>query len=542
MSESGKERETRAQFVKEHEARLGGKTNKVLRSAMKHQSGRGSGEGRSQEEEGGVESSPLLTSTPPTVSKALVRLYPYLIIADKVLSITTWTNDDIWPSVLVVTGYITVVLYFQNMLRFFGHLVLVGTLWCYSLLDSFVENSIKEKPTLDDIVQVITRVNAKADLLLSPIAVLTGNDIKRLLFTTIFLSPLYVIITLFIFPPRRLLLFAGVYLLTYHSSWSIVSRKLLWRFKLVRLLVFYVTGLDLSGANKSQGIFAVVQNKVKKLSSHKGNTEDGKPIRFTYVLYENQRRWLGIGWTSNMLSYERAPWTDEFINEAPSPEQFKLPEENMEMSWRWVDRTWRLDMTNDGAIQLPSSRPRTTAQPNSDDGFIYYDNTWKKPSTEDSFSKYTRRRRWIRTAELLRGDTYDISGLASTTSSADVASQPVDAAGVVSAKPEGADAPSTILENVKDLESYRRKVSFNDQEDVHIIPPPKEAGFRRSSQAVIDDDEVDHGSSDQHQEQPVAMAVADRRKQPCEDANAAVAAAAATATASAAVPETKKNA
>ncbi|SCU87538.1 LAFA_0E07338g1_1 [Lachancea sp. 'fantastica'] len=513
MSESGKERETRAQFVKEPEARLGGETNKVLRSAMKHHGARGKDRGASEQEgdEEAVESSPLLTSTPPTVSKALVRLYPYLIIADKVLSITTWTNDDIWPSVLVVTGYITAVLYFQNMLRFFGHLVLVGTLWCYSLLDSFVEDSIKEKPTLDDIVQVITRVNAKADLLLSPIAVLTGNDIKRLLFTTIFLSPLYVIITLFIFPPRRLLLFAGVYLLTYHSSWSIVSRKLLWRFKLVRLLVFYVTGLDLSGANKSQGIFAAVQNKVKKLSSHRSSTDEGKPTRFTYVLYENQRRWLGIGWTSNMLSYERAPWTDEFINEAPSPEQFKLPEENMGMSWRWVDRTWRLDMTNDGAIQPPSSRPRTTAQPNSDDGYIYYDNTWKKPSTEDSFSKYTRRRRWIRTAELIGGDKYEVNTTTSTTSTAAVAAQPVDATGTVIAKTEGTEASSSILENVKELESYKRKVSFNEQDDVHIIPRSKEADFRRSSQALIDDSDNDD-SSQRDQGKYQTAAVVDRRK------------------------------
>ncbi|KAM3162721.1 Peroxisome-protein [Lachancea thermotolerans] len=482
MSEHPKERETRARFVEEPTARLGGKTNKVLRSALKNRGKKALGESEQEE----VESSPLLTSTPPTVSKALVRLYPYLIIADKVLSIITWTNDDIWPSVLVVVGYITSVLYFQNILKYFGHLVLVGILGCYSLLDMFVEESIKDRPTLDDIVHIITCVNAKADLLLSPIAVLTGNDVKRLLFTTIFLSPLYVIITLFIFPPRRLLLFGGVYLLTYHSAWSRVSRKLLWKFKLVRLLVFYITGLDLSGVNKNQGIFAAVQSKVKKMSSTRGISEEGKPIRFTYVLYENQRKWLGIGWTSNMLSYERAPWSDEFINEAPSPENFRLPEENMGMTWRWVDRTWRLDLTNDGAIQLPSSRPKTSAQPNSDEGFIYYDNTWKKPSTEDSFSKYTRRRRWIRTAELLRGDVLDVGGIMSSASAVDPTPQNVTVAGDT-AKPEGTEPPSTILENVKELESFRRKVSFNDTEDVHIIPSDEKT--RALQLAVTDEDE-----------------------------------------------------
>ncbi|SCW00981.1 LAFE_0D02410g1_1 [Lachancea fermentati] len=470
MSESAKEKETRAQFVEDSALRLGGNHTHLLRSAMKNKSHQVTPVFNADEEI--VESSPLLTSTPPTVSKALVKLYPYLIITNNILSVLTWTNDDIWPSVLMVVSYITAILYFQNILNYFGHLLLVGVLWCYSLLDRCVEESIRERPTLDDIVHIISCVNAKADLLLSPITVLTGNDIKRLLFTTVFLSPLYVIITLFILPPRRLLLIAGIYLLTYHSSWSRVTRKLLWKFKLVRLLVFYITGLDLGGINKNQGIFAAVQNKVKKISSTKGTSDDGKPIRFTYVLYENQRRWLGIGWTANMLSYERAAWTDEFLNEAPPPDQFKLPEENMGMTWRWVDRTWRLDMTNDGAIQLSSSRPRTTAQPNSDDGFIYYDNTWKKPSTEDSFSKYTRRRRWIRTAELIKNDAFDLNGVISSPPTAGVALQPIEAAGETNTTGHmnAHEESSTILENVKEMESSKRKVSFNDKKDVRIIP------------------------------------------------------------------------
>lgn len=109
----------------------------------------------------------------------------------------------------------------------------------------------------------------------------------------------------------------------------------------------------------------------------------------------------------SMLSYERTPWTDEFLNEAPSPENFHLPEETSSMVWRWVDKTWRLDMTNDGAIQVPNSKARTAADPSPDEGFIYYDNTWKKPSKEDSFSKYTRRRRWVRTAELIKASDFD---------------------------------------------------------------------------------------------------------------------------------------
>ncbi|CCH47091.1 Peroxisomal membrane protein PEX31 [Wickerhamomyces ciferrii] len=356
---------------------------------------------------GGVtktESSPLLSSTPVTVSKVLVKSYPYFVIADKLLSVLTWTNEDTWLSLLVVGIYATLVLYFESIVTYFGHILAVAILVAYSILSKHVETTLQSKPTLDDIVQLLTTVTVKADLFFNPITslALTSYDIKRLLFTTIFLSPLYVIITYFILTPRTLLLLLGLYCLTYHSIFSRVTRKVLWKFRLVRLLSFYLTGLDFGGINinKDSGIFAAV----KKVNERVGiKNKDGKPIVFTYVLYENQRRWLGIGWTPNLLSYERTAWTDEFLNESSPTDKFELPETEIGsgLVWRWVDKSWRLDLTNDGAFQLPSSKPRSTANPGIDDGFIYYDNTWKKPSTEDSFSKYTRRRRWIRTAELV---------------------------------------------------------------------------------------------------------------------------------------------
>ncbi|CAH01863.1 PEX28-32 family peroxisomal membrane protein [Kluyveromyces lactis] len=453
--------ETRAQFLDtdKDESKLSEKASHTLRSALKKQEKQKLG-GRETnfENSNGVESSPLLNSTPPTVSKALVKLYPYLVVCNEFLGLLTWTSDDIWKSVLMVICYIAVILYFQVVVRYFGHFLFVGLLWGYSALDTFVETTIKEKPTLDDIVHIISCVYTKADLLLSPLSVWTGNDIKRILLTMAFLSPVYVIVSIFIFSSQKLVLIAGVYVLTYHSSWSVVTRRLLWKLKVVRLLVFYITGLDLSGVNKHQGgIFAAVHKKVKNLSSSSIGTDadDGKPIRFTYVLYENQRRWLGIGWTANMLTYERSSWTDEFLNEAPSPEQFKLPEEASGMAWRWVDKTWRLDMTNDGAIQLSSTRPKTTASPGADDGFIYYDNTWKKPSTEDSFSKYTRRRRWIRTAELIKiGAVPSMVNLSDSHSSDENTTE--------KRKSVRIEEPGS--------QSNQRKVSFSDTSDVRIIP------------------------------------------------------------------------
>lgn len=365
------------------------------------------------------QTSPLLSSTPPTVAKSLVKSYPYLLIVNKTLSVLTWTNDDYWVNLTLVCLYSLAVVYFEDIITWSGHLVIVAILALYALLNHKITQETNLKPTLDDVVQALTTTCIKADMLLDPVTslALSAHDIKRLLFTTVFLTPLYLILTLMVVPPRTLLLVVGVYLLTYHSAYMRVTRRIIWKLKLARLICFYLTGLDFQNRNH---LFAAAFAKVQKGNSNNGFGDPNKPVRFAYVVFENQRRWLGIGWTANLLSYERAPWTDEFLNESPSVDKFELPSPENNYSfgtssmpiasgatWKWVDKSWRLDLTNDGAITL-NKRSKTTADPGPDEGFIYYDNVWKKPTTEDSYSKYTRRRRWVRTAEL----TFDKAGSA----------------------------------------------------------------------------------------------------------------------------------
>ncbi|KAM9902971.1 hypothetical protein OXX69_008101 [Metschnikowia pulcherrima] len=381
------------------------------------------------------QTSPLLSSTPPTVAKALIRAYPYLLIVNKVLSVATWTNDDPWVNIVLMLTYTFAVLYFEAVVTWAGHLLLVLVVIFYSLLNKKIADETIARPTLDDVVHALTTTCIKADLLLSPVTsmALTPYDIKRLLFTTVFLTPVYLVFTCFLVSPRAMLLLAGLFVLSYHSVSMRVTRRMVWKLKVTRVLCFYLTGLDFSNA-RNNSLFAAAFAKVQKTGPAAPGSDPSKPVRFTYVIYENQRRWLGIGWTSNLLTYERAPWTDEFLNESSSIDTFELPNADSSFSqsqqeyqqhpaisgarWRWVDKTWRLDLTNDGAIVLPSSkRSKTTVKPTNDEGFIYTDNVWKKPTTDDSYSKYTRRRRWIRTAELVFDSAANVGdGSASTIS------------------------------------------------------------------------------------------------------------------------------
>lgn len=391
-----------------------------------------------------VSSSPLLSSTPPTVTKSLIKSYPFLILILKVLNILTWNDDSTHLSIFLVLLTTFFILYYEPLIIYLGHLLPVFALWIYSECKKYIISYQSEHSTLDDIIQTMSLISKRSDILISPIVELdlTAGDLKRLLFTTVFLSPVYVAISFFILPPNKMLLSLSILTLTYHSRWSKITRSLLWKSRSFRLFCFYLTGLDFenSGLSKSSTLFNLNQKLSKRfgkkskgdsLSSDGAHSNSKSSVRFTYVIYENQRRWLGVGWTPNLLSYERTPWTDDFLNESEPIDSFELPQlplsadlqdladvehasakvgadaagddmgYNKGIVWRWIDKTWRLDLTNDGSIQLSSTKPKTTANPKSDDGWIYYDNTWKNPSTEDGFSKYTRRRRWIRTAELV---------------------------------------------------------------------------------------------------------------------------------------------
>lgn len=92
-------------------------------------------------------------------------------------------------------------------------------------------------------------------------------------------------------------------------------------------------------------------------------------VRFTFILYENQRRWLGLGWTNSLFAYERSAWTDEQNNPIPPKDEFELPEVgDGPAKWRWVRGSrWRVD----GVPDLEEADYDSEAGKM---GWIFYDN------------------------------------------------------------------------------------------------------------------------------------------------------------------------
>jgi len=103
-----------------------------------------------------------------------------------------------------------------------------------------------------------------------------------------------------------------------------------------------------------------------------------------------------------MVAYERAPWTDEQLNQAASIDHFELPQiEGGLAKWRWVaGSSWSLE---------PASKVVKDKEiPKTDDelGWIYFDNKWLAGG-KDGWGKFTRQRKWVRDAELVDADIDD---------------------------------------------------------------------------------------------------------------------------------------
>ncbi|KAI9329001.1 integral peroxisomal membrane peroxin-domain-containing protein [Zopfochytrium polystomum] len=96
-------------------------------------------------------------------------------------------------------------------------------------------------------------------------------------------------------------------------------------------------------------------------------------------VFENQRWWIGLGWSPSLLEHERAMWSDASGNRVSAPStELERPGPP---GWEWTDERWSVD----------SSWADTDL-----DGWVYSDHRWRNPSNARSLASLTRRRRWVR--------------------------------------------------------------------------------------------------------------------------------------------------
>lgn len=268
----------------------------------------------------------------------------------------------------------------------------------------------KHQKTLDEIVDTLKEFTGRCNVLMDPLLEMTDflstqrtptSATTRPALTAMFMrllivTPFWVALTMSpfrIITTRRVVLLAGTLVLTWHARVMRVSRTILWRSATVRKLAGAITGLHFESPPKltfSKGGTKEKESQMSKasflgsstlqVSRRRNGAAGGKSagVKFTFIIYENQRRWIGLGWTSSLFAYERPAWTDEHNNAVPPRDEFELPEveDGSRMRWRWVESgRWRVDGVADeqGAVDYDG--------PEGKNGWIYYDS---KVSTSTS--------------------------------------------------------------------------------------------------------------------------------------------------------------
>lgn len=375
--------------------------------------------------------SPLLLATPPQITRALAYSHPFLLPLNTFVGLLTWSTGDPWQSFLFLSAFWFSVLYGDTILMRAGP-VAVGisiiiamygrrysplsssgwrkpgkpnkkkssTTAQFSNVDGEAatshtpskakkqeDSSTKHQKTLDEIVETLKEFTGRCNSLMEPMLEMTDflstqrtatSATTRPALTAMFMRLL--IITPFWFaltmPPlriitvRRVVLIVGTIGLTWHARVMRVCRTILWRSKTVRRFAAAITGLrfDTPAKNAAAAQLQAAQQGHRRNDSTRSAKSSG--VKFTFIIYENQRRWIGLGWTHSLFAYERATWTDEHNNALPSKDDFELPhvEDGSRMEWQWVESSrWRVDGVADeqGAVDYDGSAGRN--------GWIYYD-------------------------------------------------------------------------------------------------------------------------------------------------------------------------
>ncbi|KAF7983264.1 hypothetical protein HWV62_22896 [Athelia sp. TMB] len=337
-------------------------------------------------------------------------------------------------------------------------------------------------PTLLDFAQpappVVTEKNlqrAISDLhtinaLLPSIPHAPKTTLLTLLRTSAIVYTPYIILTHFI-PMRVLLGIVGTVVLTWRAPWAHTTRRIAWNSAHIRWATYHLLSRLTGQALSTPDAPAKLQLQAQAAGGTK--TKSGDSVRFLFTIYENQRWWMGLDWTSALLPAERQPWCSSALLPVSPPSTFTLPEPTVSYlpvtdgkgkkhervkrtaQWSWAEGEWMLIVKKDAnggssrverplpavnkedGVVLKAIKSReastssggvhkdSTEQPydgdedeivTDADGWIYGDNKWEGTSAKGGMGKYTRYRRWTRVAvlsetiEVVEGDELGVAG------------------------------------------------------------------------------------------------------------------------------------
>ncbi|TXT04865.1 hypothetical protein VHUM_03948 [Vanrija humicola] len=140
---------------------------------------------------------------------------------------------------------------------------------------------------------------------------------------------------------------------------------------------------------------------------------NGSPIYFKFEMFENQRWWMGLDWTSALLPQERPSWCDSHLLPVSPPGSFTLPpassidlpaptksepraQVRRTATWRWIDDDWAVVRKSADAASAPAvpaipedeaKSPTSSSRPSSGLFSTSPDDSRTPSATESAFAK-----------------------------------------------------------------------------------------------------------------------------------------------------------
>ncbi len=196
------------------------------------------------------------------------------------------------------------------------------------------------------------------------------------------------------------------YLRLTNKFFSFILKKAFYLIPFSRLILFIIT-YDSSIVNQNQsnnsGLNSAKDKKAKFdfnnlfKNINQINTDiSAKPVNINndiisdlscktetlkYEIYENERWWMFIGWTKNLIGNERPAWSDLSGKYYLDFKSVFLPGTNYE----WIGN-WTIELTE-----------------NNDDNGWEYSSDFNSKFSLNSFSKYVRRRKWVKYTKRVEG-------------------------------------------------------------------------------------------------------------------------------------------
>lgn len=312
-----------------------------------------------------------LSTVPTPLTNVLVGLSPYVKRIRRILEIVSWRSgwEESW---LALAAWWAVCLTASMTLRYLMPIMILIAVYYYRRLPPSQPPMITEHQ-LRETIASLTVIN---DLLHPPSTSTSTStsspsplpSLRPLARTLLTLYPLY-LLTTFLIPLRVLLGIAGTILLTWRAHWAETLRRTLWRSAHVRWACYRAYSL-LSGEPLPPLILPPASLKVYSTNEQKEKkSETTASLRFLFTLYENQRWWISLDWTSALLPAERPPWSSpppHYLPLAP-PSAFALPPDTVVYQdlesgrgktrrrvkrtarWSWDEPEWKVVIRTEGS-------------------------------------------------------------------------------------------------------------------------------------------------------------------------------------------------